>query len=240
MFVTLWTYFRAGALPLLHLRTRAAALAAILMMTADRAYAQAGPSGTLTVQMRVGDAVTNGEQARPSNARGRATLAAGKGGDPVPPTPGGSSCNVNVNNGSYADFGALMTGPDNTLPQLVRSAGVFMICSGSEFPPGSITPVEIALFHGASAAISPRYMTLDGLPASQGIEYQLCADDADSACQTPFLGHKAIAELVAVGPNPFATRASVVFYAKLLGPYPRNMRPTSGTYSDTLTVYISY
>ena len=238
--VTFGAYLTAGAVPSLRKATCTVALATILSMSAAPALAQAGPSGTLTVQMRVGDAVTAGEPARSRNTGGRAALAAGRDGNPAPPTPGGSSCNVNVSGGSRSYFGEQVVGPDNTLPQLVRPAGVTMTCSGTEFPVGSSTPVEISLFHGASAAVSPRYMTLDGMPAGRGVEYQLCADDADTACQTPFLGHTAIAELVAAGPNPFVTRGSVVFYVKLLGPYPRGTRPAAGAYSDTLTVYISY
>jgi spore coat protein U-like protein len=113
-----------------------------------------------------------------------------------------------------------------------------MLCSSADFPLGAgPQPVQFLVFRGAAAAVPPLYMTLGGLPASTGVQYQLCAD---SACQSPFSSNSAILDAYAAGPNPFIPRVGVFFYVKLIGPYPSGAQLSAGTYSDALTVYIIY
>ena len=142
--------------------------------------AQAGPSGSMTVQMRVNDMMTEDAPVR-ENGRS-ASLAKGPGGG------GGGGGGCTITRSTNIDFGVQVVQPGNRLPQLIGGAFMTMVCNPNTFrnAAGTTAPVEVSVFHGAAAAAPPLYMTQGGLPASTGVEYQLCEDNG---CKSPFTGN---------------------------------------------------
>lgn len=214
-------------------RSRLAGLAAFVTMLpagAPPLRAQSAPSGSLSVQMRVTDALTEETPARGRTASLAKAPGGGGGGG------GGGSCTITRN--TNVDFGVQTIRAGNTIPPAIGGAFMTMICNANTFPAASGTaPVDVSVFHGASAAVPPLYMTLGGLPAASGVEYRLCADDV---CQSPFTGNSGTVEALILDPGPPKQSVNVGFYAQLIGPFPSGAPLAAGTYSDTLTVFVTF
>lgn len=204
----------------------AAALLFSLLTIAAPASAQTGPtgepgpSGTLSVQLQVSDALV--EEALDGGIIGEQQSLGGTG-----------SCNIPL--GGSLDYGVQKIGPGNTLPPLIAGTTFSFRCntpvSGGGVPEGE----QISVFVGGPSANGNK-MTLGGSPNVSGIAYELI--DLDSGRPLADIGGAVIGTAVQI--SSVQVQISGSFGARLIGPTPMGFRPTPGKYLDTLMITYSF
>ncbi len=199
------------------------------------ANAQAGPSGTLTVQMTVGDEL--GELARPP----------GSGGDPnALQTLGFPSCSTSS---SGLDFGTATVQPGGGLKASLKSNNGFVTvtCDPAGNPNGAGSfPTSVSVIRGHGAPGTPLLMTLNNTNSTLGVFYTvssgktpLVVGNNPNVTATVFLFGGPVGGCVALG-ETCQDSTSIQLVAKYAGTNFPSGQISAGQYRDTLTILLNF